>query len=133
MEKTLRTDDDMLDGKGLGRRLDEIAWACILVLTGGLWLVPETWAPEGTWLAGFGLVLIGLEAMRFLLRHEARGFGLVIGAVASAAGIGRMLGYEFRIVPVLLIALGTVMVLRAVARSIGRDGTGHAALEEEGR
>lgn len=133
MEKTLRTHNDTLDGRRLGRHLDEIAWACILVLTGGLWLVPEAWAPEGTWLAGFGLVLIGLEAVRFLLWREARGFGLVIGSVASAAGIGRMLGYEFRIVPVLLIALGAVMVLRAVARSIGRDGPDHAALQEEGR
>ena len=111
MEKTLRTDDDTLDGMGLGRRLDEIGWACLLVLTGGLWLVPDAGAPEGTWLAGFGLVLIGLEAVRFLLRHEARGFGLVIGAVASAAGIGRMLGYEFRIVPVLLIALALAVVV----------------------
>jgi len=111
MEKTLRTDNATLDGKGLGRLLDEIAWACILALTGALWLVPETWAPEGTWLAGFGLVLIGLEAVRFLLRREARGFGLVIGSVASAAGIGRMLGYEFRIVPVLLIALALAVVV----------------------
>ena len=133
MDKVLRTDDDKQDGNGLGRRLEEIGWACILVLTGGLWLVPVAWAPEGSWLAGFGLVLVGLEAVRFLLRREARGFGLVVGTVAATAGIGRMLGYEFRIIPVLLVTLGAVMVLRAVARALGHDGPGQVSMREEGR
>ena len=133
MKTELRMDESHVDGMGLARRLDEIAWSCILILTGAVWLAPAGWAPEGTWLAGFGLIALGHEGLRLLLRLGARGFGLVVGTIASIAGIGRLLGYEPGFVPVLLVALGAAMILRVVAGSGGRDGEVRRQVGEEGR
>ncbi len=51
----------------LGRRLEEVAWSVFLIMTGALWLAPDTWAPAGSWLAGLGLILLGLCAVTLLL------------------------------------------------------------------
>ncbi len=95
------------------KRLDEIAWALVLVMTGGLWLAPKTMFPEGTWLAGVGLIILGLNAARRLRGLSMNGFGLIVGLVAFAAGIGRIVGQDLPIVPALLIVLGVALVIKA--------------------
>ena len=30
-------------------------------MLGGLWLVPDQWIPEGSWLIGAGLIMLGLK------------------------------------------------------------------------
>jgi hypothetical protein len=47
-----------------GQRLDEIAMALVLIMTGGLWLAPKAMFPEGTWLAGLGPRLRASEPRR---------------------------------------------------------------------
>ncbi len=96
-----------------GKRLEEIAWALVLVMTGGLWLAPKTMFPEGTWLAGAGLIILGLNAARRLQGLKTSGFGIVVGLVAFAAGIGRIVGQDLPIVPALLIVLGVALVIKA--------------------
>jgi hypothetical protein len=97
------------------KRLDEIALALILIMTGALWLAPKAMFPEGTWLVGAGLILLGLNAVRRIRGVRASGFGIIVGLVALAAGIGRIIGQDLPIVPILLIILGIGLVLRAAA------------------
>lgn len=104
------------------KRLDEIAWALVLVMTGGLWLAPKTMFPEGTWLAGVGLIILGLNAARRLRGLGMNGFGLVVGLVALAAGIGRIIGRDLPIVPALLIVLGVALIIRAGTAPRKDDG-----------
>lgn len=103
-----------------GRRLDEIGLALVLVLTGGLWLAPKAIVPEGSWLVGLGLIVLGLNAARRLRGLKASGFGLIAGLVAFAAGIGRIIGRDLPIIPGLLIVLGIGLVIRAAAGGKGR-------------
>ena len=98
-----------------GKRLDEIAMALVLIMTGGLWLAPKAMFPEGTWLAGLGLILLGLNAVRRIRGLKTSGFGIVVGLIAFAAGIGRIIGRELPLIPILLIILGAGLVLRAAA------------------
>ncbi len=98
-----------------GRRLDEIAMALVLIMTGGLWLAPKAMFPEGTWLAGLGLILLGLNAARRIRGLKTSGFGIIVGLIAFAAGIGRIIGQELPLIPILLIVLGAGLVLRAAA------------------
>jgi len=98
-----------------GQRLDEIAMALVLIMTGGLWLAPRAMFPEGTWLAGLGLILLGLNAARRIRGLRTSGFGIIVGLIALAAGIGRIIGQELPLVPILLIILGLGLVLRAAA------------------
>ena len=99
----------------IAERLDGIAWALILIMTGALWLTPAGMFPEGTWLASLGLILLGVNAARRVRGIGTSGFGIAMGLSALAAGIGRILGRELPIVPILLIVLGAGMVVKALA------------------
>jgi hypothetical protein len=107
----------------LGQRLEELALAIFLVMSGGLWLAPDAWVPDGAWLAGAGLILLGLNAARSLNGLPLSGFGIVAGVAALAAGGGRILGREHLFVPMLLIFLGAFMIVKATARSGNTDGS----------
>lgn len=105
-----------------GRRLDEIAWALVLIMTGALWLAPKAMFPEGTWLAGLGLILLGLNAARRIRGIGVNGFGIAVGVVALAAGASRMAGLDLPLVPVLLIVFGVALVAKAAAASGKNEG-----------
>jgi hypothetical protein len=108
-------------------RLDEIALALILIMTGALWLAPKAMFPEGSWLVGAGLIVLGLNAARRIRGLKASGFGIVVGLIALAAGIGRIIGQELPLVPILLIILGAGLVIRAAAGNKRPTGTPDAS------
>jgi hypothetical protein len=108
---------DLSGNRRHGRRLDEIAMALVLIMTGGLWLAPKAMFPEGTWLAGLGLILLGLNAARRFRGLKTSGLGIIVGLIAFAAGIGRIVGRELPIIPILLIILGLGLVVRAATGS----------------
>jgi hypothetical protein len=105
-----------------GRRLDEIALALVLIMTGALWLAPKAMFPEGTWLAGLGLILLGLNAARRIRGIKTSAFGIVVGLVSLAAGGGRIMGLDLPFLPALLIILGVVLVVKAVTSSGRAEG-----------
>jgi hypothetical protein len=102
-------------------RMQRVAWASALLMTGTLWLTPASWAPEGSWLAGLGLILLGLNAARYLRGLRTDGLGAVAGGAALVAGLGRMLGGQLPFVPLLLVVLGAAMLVAAVAETRKRD------------
>jgi hypothetical protein len=123
MSQEIRMAGDARGTRRLGKRLEEVAWALFLIMTGALWLAPDAWVPEGTWLAGLGLILLGLNAARRFNGLKIEGFGIVVGVAALAAGIGRIVGREIPFVPIFLILLGTAMTIKALAGTgnHGRD------------
>lgn len=100
-------------GRKPGQRFDEIALALALIMTGALWLAPKGMFPEGSWLAGAGLILLGLNAARRVRGIKTSGFGVIAGFVALAAGLGRIFSLDLPLVPALLIVLGIAQVIRA--------------------
>ena len=100
-----------------GQRLEEIALALVLIMTGALWLAPKAIFPEGAWLAGVGLILLGLNAARGIRGLKTSGFGIIAGLIALAAGVGRIIGRDIPIVPALLIVLGVALIVKAAAAS----------------
>ena len=109
---------DQSGNRRRGQRLDEIAMALVLIMTGGLWLAPKAMFPEGTWLAGLGLILLGLNGARRIRGLKTSGFGIIVGLIALAAGIGRVVGQELPLIPILLLILGAGLILKAAA---GKD------------
>lgn len=105
-----------------GKRLDEIAVALALIMTGGLWLAPSGFVPEGTWLAGAGLILLGLNAARRVRGIKASGFGVALGLVAFASGVGRVLGRDLPFWPALLIVIGVALVIKAAVAPRKSEG-----------
>jgi hypothetical protein len=105
------------------KRLDEIAMSLVLIMTGALWLAPAGSVPEGSWLIGLGVILLGLNAVRRLRGIRVSGFGVVVGLIALAAGIGHIFGRELPLIPILLIVLGVGLIVKAAAgreKSTGR-------------
>ena len=105
-----------------GTRFEEVAWACALIMTGALWLSPDGWVPEGSWLAGVGLILLGLNVARRLQGLRMNGAGIVVGLAALTVGIARIWGGRIPFVPLLLVGLGTAMIVNAVVRREPHDG-----------
>lgn len=53
------------DRINLNKRLEESGWGFFLLMTGTLMVLPREFVPEGTWLIGAGLILLGLNGIRY--------------------------------------------------------------------
>ena len=95
---------------GAAKRLDEIGWGLFLIMLGTIWLIPSV--PQGTWLVGTGLLLLGLNAVRHLRGVRSSGFTWVIGALALAAGLGQIVGVTLPLFAILLVVVGAGMLLK---------------------
>lgn len=120
-------------GRRLGKRLEELALAFFLVMTGALLLAPDAWIPEGTWLAGTGAILLGLNAARHFHGLRVHGFGIVAGIAALAAGSGRILGRDHLFIPILLIVWGAAMVIKSLVGTGKSDSAVSASPEGQCR
>jgi hypothetical protein len=96
----------------VSRRLDELAWALFLILIGAIWLLPAGTVPEGTWLVGAGLILLGINAVRSLKGVKMSGFAIVLGVLALVAGLGHLAGVKVPVFAILFIIIGASIILR---------------------
>ena len=103
-------------GYSLGKRIDAVGWAVFLILTGVVWLFPETRVPPGTWLVGTGLLLLGLNAVRAISKVPVSGFATVLGMLALAGGLGALWGVRLPLVAIGLILLGLGLLTRTLTR-----------------
>ena len=98
--------------KALNSRLETASWGLFLIMLGGFALVKSV--PEGTWLVGAGLIMLGLNAVRLLVGIRASWFTLVLGAIALLAGLSSVLGVDIPVGPILIILIGLAIIVRAV-------------------
>ena len=105
-----------VDRTALDRRLDEIGWGLLFILTGGLWLLPEEQVPHGTWLVGIGVVLLALNVVRYLNGIRVRLVTSVLGALALAAGLADFVGVELPLFAIMLLLIGGTIVLEPLLR-----------------
>ena len=96
----------------LEQRLDAIGWGLFLIMIGGLWMVPEGFLPEGTWLIGTGIIIFGLTYVRYRKSLPVSGFWIVMGIIAVLFGIGEVFGIDLPVFPILLVIIGLSMVLK---------------------
>ena len=94
----------------LDKRLGVLFWALLFIMAGTLWLFPEEKIPKGAWLAGIGLILLSLNAARFLKGVPVRVAQTVVGALALVAGIATYSGVELPLIPLTFIAIGASII-----------------------
>ena len=94
------------------KRLEAIGWALFLIMIGGLWLAPKGVVPEGSWLIGTGVIILGLMVVRSLYGIKVSGFWLVLGIIALAFGISSVFGIKIPVLPILIIIIGLNIVLK---------------------
>jgi hypothetical protein len=96
----------------LNKRLDEIGWALFLIMIGGLWLLPAGKVPEGTWLVGAGLIMLGVNGVRYSNGIKVSSFTVILGVLALAGGLADFLGVKLPLFPILLILIGASIILK---------------------
>lgn len=114
--ETLKEDER----KAVDKRLENIGWALFLIMIGCLALVPGDLVPEGTWLLGTGLIMLGLNVARRMKGLAMSGFTLFLGTIAVLIGIGDMFGIDMPLIPILIILVGLNIIVGPMLR---RDST----------
>jgi hypothetical protein len=108
------TGHEAVEKMALKRRLDGIGWALFLIMIGGLWLMPEGTVPEGTWLIGVGLIMLGVSAVRSLNGIKVSWFTVILGLIALASGVSDFFGVNLPWFPILLVLIGASIILEQV-------------------
>jgi len=91
-------------------RLENIGWGLFLIIVGVTFLGPEIEAPVGVWLIGAGLIMLGLNAVRYFSGIKASSFTIGLGSLALVAGIAS--AFSVKIFGILLILFGAGIIIR---------------------
>jgi len=90
-----------------------------LVMLGAIWLFPDSVVPEGTFLFGVGIILLGLNLVKYLKGYRVNGFTIFLGFVALIAGLSSLLGRSVDIFPLVLILWG-ISIIFGIGRKKNR-------------
>jgi hypothetical protein len=101
--------------RDLNQRLETISWGLFLIMLGGFALLKSV--PEGTWLIGAGVIMLGLNAVRLALGIRVSWFTVIVGTVALLSGLGSVSGVNIPVGPLLIILIGLAIIVRALDRS----------------
>lgn len=96
----------------LDRRLHDIGWGLLLMLTGMIWLVPAERVPEGAWLIGVAAILLGVNVVRYLKHITVSGFSLVLGLAAFLAALSRIWRSDLPVLAICLLVIGASLVAK---------------------
>ena len=105
-------------------RIDAVGWGMFFIWTGGAFLADVGW---NVGILGVGLIALATQAARKASGLPVEWFGLAVGLAMAAWGAWDLSGWRgpavdlpMAFVPVLLIALGIAMVVRALLRGHSR-------------
>jgi hypothetical protein len=98
----------------LDRRLEGIGWALFLIMIGGSGLIRTV--PQGAWLVGTGLIMLGLNVARHVNGIRMSHSTVVLGILALLLGIGGMIGFDLPLFPALLVLIGADMLFKVATR-----------------
>jgi hypothetical protein len=96
----------------LNKRMETIAWGCFLILLGGFMFVPDAMVNKGLWSIGVGVIMLGLNAARYLNNIRMSGFTTFLGILALLGGIGEFLGVTSLEGALFFIILGSYLLLK---------------------
>ncbi|RPI87951.1 MAG: hypothetical protein EHM41_03080 [Chloroflexi bacterium] len=101
-----------LEKATLNKRLEGIAWGLFLIMLGGFMFVPASRVPQGLWSIGIGVIMLGLNATRYLFKIRMSGFTTFLGILSLLGGIAELIGVTSLQGALLLIVLGALLILK---------------------
>jgi hypothetical protein len=109
MENTPQTG---IHNSQLDRRLNDLGWGLLLMLTGGIWLLPSTAVPPGTWLFGVAAILLGVNVARYIKHISVSGVSVAVGVAAFVAAVSQLWRTDPPLVAIFLLVIGASLVAR---------------------
>ena len=116
--------EEQANKQELNKQIENISWGVFLVMAGCIWLVPDRYVPQGTWLIGTGLILLSLNLIRYTKAIRMSGFTLLLGAIALFSGIADFFYVDLPLFPIILILIGANILIRPLIEK-------HPQLEKE--
>ncbi len=110
MEENNEIFEVKLKGKRELEKLEKIGWGLFLIMLGAIWLFPDSILPEGTFMFGVGVILLGLNFVKYSKGFRVNGFTVFLGIVALLAGLSSLLGRPVDIFPLILILWGVSII-----------------------
>lgn len=110
----------MDDTRMLNKRYATMAWGAFFILLGVTNLFRGL--PAGAGALGIGIILLGLNAARYLSKIPASGFTVTLGVIALVFGTADVLRDLLKLqidvpfFPLLLIVIGVIWLIRGVTR-----------------
>lgn len=98
----------------LNKRLEDIGWALFLVAIGCLLLVPANQIPPGMGLIAIGLIMLGINAVRYLNSIKMSTFSTILGVFALTAGLAEFFGIKLPLFAIFLILMGISIFLKSL-------------------
>jgi hypothetical protein len=96
----------------LNKRLETIAWGAFLIMLGGFMFVPEEIIKGGWWSIVVGLIMLGLNAARYVNGLRMSGFTTFLGILSVIGGVLDLVGVDGIDGAILLIALGGYLIVK---------------------
>ncbi len=101
------------NARALDKRYGLVAWGAIFIWIGAIGLVPDL--PEGIGWLGIAIILLGLNAARYLNKIPTSMISITIGIIALVMGAAE-LGFHFSL-PLFetsMIVIGVILLIRSV-------------------
>jgi hypothetical protein len=96
----------------LNKRFETAFWGLFLIMLAGWWLIPDKIAPKGLWSIAVGLLLLGLNAVRYFSKIKMSGFTTFLGILSLLGGIIESAGLADQNGALLLLILGAYLILK---------------------
>ena len=92
----------------LSGKLDAVGWGSFLIWLG---IVLMIGADTSVALLGIGIIMVGVQVARLVLKLHMEGFWLVVGLLFMVGGIWQLIDTKLHLVPILLIVAGLALIL----------------------
>jgi hypothetical protein len=100
--------------RDLNGRIEEVGWALFLMMIGIIWFLPEGVIPPDSWLVGSGLIMLGINFIRYFSGLKMSGFTVFLGILALVAGLSGILAVKLPVFAALFVIFGASLLLRAL-------------------
>lgn len=98
----------------LNKRLEDSGWGFFLLLIGTLLLLPSDLIPQGAWLIGAGLIMLGLNGIRYLNDISVSNFTVLLGLVSVFLGLATFFGLRPPLLAIFLTLVGLSIIVRSL-------------------
>lgn len=105
--------DTGISKANLNKRLEDSGWGFFLLMIGTLLLLPNEFVPQGAWLVGAGLIMLGLNGIRYLNDISVSRFTVVMGIVSFLVGVASFFGLRPPFFAIFLALVGLSIIIRS--------------------